>query len=73
MMRSSTLRVEQAVLANAATIATHANAMRRARAWRFDFGTLDFETADVIGLSPATVKREWATAKAWLYNELHGD
>lgn len=28
------------------------------------------ETAEVLGVSPATVKREWGTAKAWLYNEL---
>jgi RNA polymerase sigma factor (TIGR02999 family) len=40
---------------------------------RFFGGLTVRETADVIGLSPATVKREWATAKAWLYNELHGD
>jgi RNA polymerase sigma-70 factor (ECF subfamily) len=28
------------------------------------------ETADALGISPATVKRDWATAKLWLYNEL---
>ncbi len=28
------------------------------------------ETAEVIGISPATVKREWAVARAWLYREL---
>ena len=28
------------------------------------------ETAEVIGVSPATVKREWALAKAWLFREL---
>ena len=28
------------------------------------------ETAAALGISPATVKREWATAKLWLYNEL---
>jgi RNA polymerase sigma factor (TIGR02999 family) len=28
------------------------------------------ETAEVIGVSPATVKREWGTAKAWLRSEL---
>ena len=31
------------------------------------------ETADVMEISPATVKRDWATAKLWLYNELKGD
>jgi RNA polymerase sigma factor (TIGR02999 family) len=35
------------------------------------FGGLSIEeTAEVLGLSPATVKREWTTAKAWLYREL---
>jgi RNA polymerase sigma-70 factor (ECF subfamily) len=35
------------------------------------FGGLSIEdTATLIGLSPATVKREWALAKAWLSREL---
>jgi RNA polymerase sigma factor (TIGR02999 family) len=35
------------------------------------FGGLSIaETAEVIGLSPATVKREWSLAKAWLYHQL---
>ena len=29
------------------------------------------ETAEVIGVSPATVKREWASARAWLFRELN--
>ena len=28
------------------------------------------ETAEVLGLSSATIKREWAVARAWLYREL---
>jgi RNA polymerase sigma factor (TIGR02999 family) len=28
------------------------------------------ETAEVLGISPATVKREWTMAKAWLRSEL---
>jgi RNA polymerase sigma-70 factor (ECF subfamily) len=28
------------------------------------------ETADVLGVSPATVKRDWAVAKAWLLREI---
>jgi RNA polymerase sigma factor (TIGR02999 family) len=28
------------------------------------------ETASVLGISPATVKREWNIAKAWLYREM---
>ena len=35
------------------------------------FGGLTVEqTAEVIGISPITVKREWARAKGWLYREL---
>jgi RNA polymerase sigma factor (sigma-70 family) len=35
------------------------------------FGGLSIEeTATVMGISPATVKREWATARAWLQREL---
>ncbi len=35
------------------------------------FGGLSIEeTAEVLGVSPTTVKREWSTAKAWLYREL---
>lgn len=31
------------------------------------------ETADVLGVSEITIKREWLKAKAWLYNELAND
>jgi DNA-directed RNA polymerase specialized sigma24 family protein len=31
------------------------------------------ETATALGISKATVKREWATAKLWLYNEFASD
>jgi len=35
------------------------------------FGGLSIEeTAEVLGISPATVKRDWMTARAWLYREL---
>jgi RNA polymerase sigma factor (TIGR02999 family) len=34
---------------------------------RFFSGLTVEETAAAMGISPATVKREWATAKAWLY------
>jgi RNA polymerase sigma factor (TIGR02999 family) len=35
------------------------------------FGGLSIEeTADVLGISPATVSREWSSAKAWLYREV---
>jgi RNA polymerase sigma factor (TIGR02999 family) len=35
------------------------------------FGGLDLEeVAEVMGLSTATVKREWRSARAWLYQDL---
>jgi RNA polymerase sigma factor (TIGR02999 family) len=38
------------------------------------FGGLSIEeTAEVLGVSPATVKRSWATARAWLKREMRGE
>jgi RNA polymerase sigma factor (sigma-70 family) len=38
------------------------------------FGGLSIEeTAVVLGVSPATVKREWATARAWLHRAMNKD
>jgi RNA polymerase sigma factor (TIGR02999 family) len=37
---------------------------------RFYGGMSVEETSDALGVSPATVKREWATARAWLNREL---
>jgi RNA polymerase sigma factor (TIGR02999 family) len=35
------------------------------------FGGLSIEeTSDALGISPATVKRHWATARLWLHHEL---
>lgn len=35
------------------------------------FGGLSIEdAANVLGISPATVKRDWAAARAWLYREV---
>ena len=35
------------------------------------FGGLSVpETAKVVGASPATIKREWQAARAWLYREI---
>ena len=31
------------------------------------------ETAEVLGISPATVKRDWSMAKAWLHREISND
>jgi len=36
------------------------------------FGGLPIdEASDVLGISPATVKRDWATARAWLFREMN--
>jgi RNA polymerase sigma factor (TIGR02999 family) len=38
------------------------------------FGGLTFEeTADLVGRSPSSVKREWAAAKAWLFRHMTTD
>jgi RNA polymerase sigma factor (TIGR02999 family) len=37
---------------------------------RFFSGLSIEETSQVLGVSPATVKREWNTAKLWLYNQI---
>ena len=38
------------------------------------FGGLSIEeTSIVLGVSPATVKREWATARAWLQREIKNE
>jgi RNA polymerase sigma-70 factor (ECF subfamily) len=35
------------------------------------FGALTVEqTADMLGISAKTVKREWSTAKAWLHGDM---
>jgi RNA polymerase sigma factor (TIGR02999 family) len=37
------------------------------------FGGLSIEeTSEVLGISTPTVKREWASARAWLYREISG-
>lgn len=39
---------------------------------RFFAGLTVEETAIALGVSPITVKRDWALARAWLYRELGG-
>lgn len=45
---------------------------RRIVELRFFCGLTIDETAQCLSLSPSTVKREWAMARAWLYRELGG-
>jgi RNA polymerase sigma factor (TIGR02999 family) len=39
---------------------------------RFFAGLSIEETAEVMHLSPASIKREWTSARAWLFRELRG-
>lgn len=39
---------------------------------RFFGGLTVEETSEALGLSPATVKRDWVAARTWLYRELRG-
>lgn len=40
---------------------------------RFFGGLTVDETAQVLGISPNTVDRDWSTARAWLYKEVNGE
>lgn len=40
---------------------------------RYFGGLSAVETAEVLGVSEITVKREWLKAKAWLYKEISGE
>ncbi len=40
---------------------------------RFFGGLTIEETSEVLSISPATVKREWTTAKAWLFSQLRSE
>lgn len=40
---------------------------------RFFSGLNVEETAEALSVSPATVKRDWNVAKAWLYREITGE
>jgi len=37
---------------------------------RFFSGMTNLEISEVLEISPATIKRKWALAKAWLYREM---
>jgi RNA polymerase sigma factor (TIGR02999 family) len=39
---------------------------------RFFVGLTVEEAADALGMSPATLKRRWSLARAWLFRELSG-
>jgi len=39
---------------------------------RYFVGLSVEEASDALGISPATLKRRWALARAWLFRELSG-
>ena len=39
---------------------------------RYFGGLTEEETAEALGVTARTVRRDWVKAKAWLYGELHG-
>jgi RNA polymerase sigma factor (TIGR02999 family) len=40
---------------------------------RFFAGLTIEDTSEVLGVSPATVKRDWVTARAWLFRAMTGE
>jgi RNA polymerase sigma factor (TIGR02999 family) len=58
--------LDDALLSLAALDAQHARLVEL----RFFAGLTNEETAEVLGLSESTVKRDWAVAKAWLFAQL---
>jgi len=40
--------------------------------WRFFGGMTEEEVAEALAVTPRTVRRDWRTARAFLYRELHG-
>ena len=40
---------------------------------RYFIGMTGEEVAEALGLSLATVNRDWAYARAWMYNEINRD
>jgi RNA polymerase sigma-70 factor, ECF subfamily len=66
------LELDRALEALAAVDARQANIVEL----RYFGGLTVEETAEVLGISPKTVKRDWTVAKAWLHGELkasHGN
>ena len=55
------------------TLATHDAHKSQIVELRFFGGLTVEETAEVLNVSPLTVKREWSLARAWLYCQLTDD
>ena len=67
--RSSNLLEVDAALTRLATIDARQSKIVELR---FFGGLTVEETAELLGISPKTVKRDWSVAKAWLHGELRG-
>jgi RNA polymerase sigma factor (TIGR02999 family) len=67
-------RLEQVLAIDEALIRLAERDARLARIveMRFFAGLTEEEIAEVLGVSPRTVKRDWRVAKAWLHGELSG-
>jgi RNA polymerase sigma factor (TIGR02999 family) len=56
-----------------ARLTTHYPEQGRLVELRFFGGLTIEETAEAMGISPATVKRQWTVARAWLLRDLEGE
>lgn len=67
-------RAEELIQLNTALAELEALDPRRSRVVELRyFGGLDVaETAEVMGISTATVKRDWRLARAWLRQQMEG-
>ena len=68
-------RAELLVALDAALVRLAAHDPRQAKVveCRFFGGLTEDETAEALGMSARTVKRDWAKARAWLYESLYPD
>lgn len=70
----STIKVEEVLAVDEAMARLEGIDERQARVveLRYFVGLEVGEIAEVLGISPATVKRDWTMARAWLQRELDG-
>ncbi len=47
------------------------NRLRQIVEYRFFCGLTNEETAELLGVTPRTIQRDWTRARAWLYRELY--
>ena len=53
------------------TLSSYSDRQARVVELRYFGGLSIKETAEVMNIAPATVKRNWSVAKTWLYQQLH--